>query len=230
MSEILLFSLTAMANPTLVAVTTVMLLLPNPRRLMVGYLVGALVMSISIGLAIVFAFQNAGAVQTAKKTVNPVIDIVVGVLLLLIAALLASGRPSQVRQRRRARKAENGEKKKKTPRWQRILIERGSARIAVVVGALLTLPGASYLAALHGIIHLDASPTATVLVVLLVNVIMLAPLEVPLIAFTVAPEATPGAIVRVRDWFSRNGLRGAIYGAAILGALLIVRGVIEAVS
>jgi Sap-like sulfolipid-1-addressing protein len=228
MNTVLLFSLTAMANPTLVAVTTVMLLLPNPRRLMVGYLIGALVMSISIGLAIVFAFQGAGAVQTAKKTVNPIVDIVLGVLLLLIAALLASGRPGEVRQRRRARKAETGEKK--TPRWQRILIERGSVRIAIVVGALLTLPGASYLAALHGIIKLDASTTVTVLVVLLVNVIMLAPLEVPLIAFTVAPEATPGAIARVRAWFARNGVRAAIYGATIVGTLLIVRGVIEAVS
>jgi Sap, sulfolipid-1-addressing protein len=228
MNTVLLFSLTAMANPTLVAVTTVMLLLPNPRRLMVGYLIGALVMSISVGLAIVFAFQNAGAVQTAKKTVNPIVDIVLGVLLLLIAALLASGRPGEVRQRRRARKAETGEKK--TPRWQRILIERGSVRIAIVVGALLTLPGASYLAALHGIIKLDASTTVTVLVVLLVNVIMLAPLEVPLIAFTVAPQATPGAIARVRGGFARNGVRAAIYGATILGVLLIIRGVIEAVS
>lgn len=228
MSEVLFFSLTAVANPTLIAVTTVMLLLPNPRRLMVGYLVGALAMSISIGMAIVFAFQNAGAVQTAKNTVNPIVDIVVGVLLLAISALLASGRPAQVRERRRARKGET--KEKKTPRWQRYLVERGSVRIAVVVGALLTLPGASYLAALHAIIKLDASTTVTVLVVLLVNVIMLALLEIPLIAFTVAPEWTPGAIARVRGWFGRNGVRAVIYVAAIVGALLVIRGVIEAVS
>jgi hypothetical protein len=227
MSEVLFFSLTAMANPTLVAVTTVMLLLPNPRRLMVGYLVGALVVSIAIGLAIVFAFQDAGAVQTAKKTVNPAVDIVVGTLLLAAAALVASGRPAAVRQRRRARK---GGTEKKTPRWQRFLVDRGSARIAAVVGGLLTLPGASYLAALHAIVKLHPSTTATVLVVLLVNVIMLALLEVPLILFTVAPEWTPGAIARVRGWFSRNGVRAAIIVASVVGTLLIVRGVIEAVS
>jgi hypothetical protein len=228
MSTVLFFSLTAMANPTLIAVTTVMLLLPNPRRLMVGYLIGALVMSVSIGLAIVFAFQSAGAVQTAKNTVNPIVDIVVGVLLLAIAALLASGRPAKVRERRRARKADTREKK--TPRWQRYLVDRGSLRIAAVIGALLTLPGASYLAALHAIIKLDASTTPTVLVVLLVNVIMLAPLELPLIAFTVAPDWTPNAIARARGWFARYGVRAAIYGAAIVGALLVIRGVIEAVS
>jgi hypothetical protein len=228
MKNVLFFSLTAMANPTLVAVTTVMLLLPSPRRLMVGYLVGALGMSISIGLAIVFAFQNAGAVKTAQRTVSPAVDIVVGVLLLAIAALLASGRPAALRQRRRARTANGGEKK--TPRWQRYLIDRGSLRIAIVVGALLTLPGASYLAALHAIIKLDADPTPTVLLVLMVNVIMLSLLEVPLIAFTVAPDWTPGAIARVRAWFARYGLRAGIYAAAIVGALLVVRGVIEAVS
>ena len=36
MNTVLLFSLTAMANPTLVAVTTVMLLLPDPKKLMFG--------------------------------------------------------------------------------------------------------------------------------------------------------------------------------------------------
>jgi hypothetical protein len=33
--------LTAALNPTLLAPTTVMLLLPNPKRLLLGYLLGA---------------------------------------------------------------------------------------------------------------------------------------------------------------------------------------------
>jgi hypothetical protein len=41
-SQIILLSLTASLNPTLVAATTVMLLLPSPTRLMLGYLLGAL--------------------------------------------------------------------------------------------------------------------------------------------------------------------------------------------
>ena len=35
--SVLLFSLTATVNPTLVAATTVMLLLPSPKKLMLGY-------------------------------------------------------------------------------------------------------------------------------------------------------------------------------------------------
>ena len=41
MSKIFLFSLTAALNPTLLAATTVMLLLPKPKRLLLGYLLGA---------------------------------------------------------------------------------------------------------------------------------------------------------------------------------------------
>jgi hypothetical protein len=44
---IFLLSLSAMLNPSLLAALTVMLLLPNPKRLMVGYLLGAYLTSIT---------------------------------------------------------------------------------------------------------------------------------------------------------------------------------------
>ena len=49
MGEVILLSLAASLNPTLVAATTVMLLLPDPSKLMVGYLLGALMTSITLG-------------------------------------------------------------------------------------------------------------------------------------------------------------------------------------
>ena len=56
------------------------------------------------------------------------------------------------------------------------------------MGALLTLPGFSYLAALSGISKLNYATVPTVLLVLMVNLIMLALIEAPLIGFAVAPE------------------------------------------
>jgi hypothetical protein len=38
LADIFVLSLVAVANPTLLAATTVMMLLPSPRRLMAGYL------------------------------------------------------------------------------------------------------------------------------------------------------------------------------------------------
>jgi hypothetical protein len=217
-----------MANPTLIAVTTIMLLLPDPKRLMLGYLAGAMLTSITLGLVIVFAAEDSSLVKSGKHTVNPVLDLVFGGLLLTVALVLHSGRDRPVRERRAARKAARS-KEKKTPRWQRAL-SKGDPRAAFVVGILLTLPGASYLAALTSLAKLDYSTTETVLVVLLINVIMLALLEVPLISFALAPKATPVAIERVKTWFKAKGRTVFTIGATIVGSLLILRAMIVLIA
>jgi Sap-like sulfolipid-1-addressing protein len=226
MSQVLLFSLTAMANPTLLAVTTVMLILPNPKRLMLGYLAGAYLMSVPVGLVIVLAVKNSGLVRSGKTTINPALDFAFGVLLLIVAFILASGRDRPVRERRAERKAT---KPKKTPRWQKAL-NKGDPRLTVAIGAILTLPGASYLAAMDSIARLHYTGAANVGLVLLVNVIMLVPLEVPLIAFAIAPEWTPATIDRVKAWFSRDGRRVLMTGCLAVGSLVILRGAVTILS
>ncbi|MGZ6639234.1 MAG: hypothetical protein ACXVII_41165, partial [Solirubrobacteraceae bacterium] len=64
MGQVILLSLTASLNPTLVAATTVMLLLPSPGKLMLGYLLGAYVTSITLGLVIVFTASNSSTTNT----------------------------------------------------------------------------------------------------------------------------------------------------------------------
>ena len=220
MQQVLVFSFTAMANPTLLAAATVLLLLPNPKRLMLGYLLGALMTSVTIGLVIVFTLQGSPAVSTTKHTIGPAMDIALGGILLVISIVIASGRPSEFRAERRERKKEKG-----PPRWQRALAG-GSMRITFVIGALLTLPGFSYLAALDGIIKLNSGTAQTVLLVLMVNAIMLAFIEIPLVSFTIAPEWTPTAIDRAKTWFARHAQQVAVGSTGILGSLLILRGAI----
>ena len=228
MGEVLLFSLTAMLNPTLLTATTVMLLLPTPSRLMLGYLLGALTMSITLGIVIVFTLSGSQTVSTAEKKLNPAVDLALGGVLLVIAFVLRSGRPERYLEQRRERKGHEHEDKQ-PPLWQRA-IGRGSARVTFAVGALLTLPGASYLAALISIHKLDYSTVETVVLVVLVNIIMLALIEIPLVGFAVAPQWTPGAVDRAKAWFSRNAAKAAVFGAAGLGTLLIIRGVITLIS
>ena len=68
-------SLLAMFNPTLLAAVTMMLLLPNTKKLMLGYLLGAYLTSISLGLVIVFSLHGSGSVESARHTLSPVEDI-----------------------------------------------------------------------------------------------------------------------------------------------------------
>ena len=93
------------------------------------------------------------------------------------------------------RREEKAQRDKPPPRWQRAM-NKGSARTTFVIGALLTLPGASYLAALDKMSKLDVSNAVIVLIVIGFNIVMLTLLEGPLLCFAFAPDWTPGAIER----------------------------------
>lgn len=227
MGQVILLSLTASLNPTLVAATTVMLLLERPSRLMIGYLVGAYMTSITLGLVIVFSLSNSSTTNTTENTLSPAIDIALGGLALAASFILYTGRYERLRETRRTRKAEKPDKG--PPRWQREL-SKGSARTTFVVGALLTLPGASYLAGLDQIHKLKYSTTVTVLLVIGFNLVMLWLLEVPLASFLVAPDWTPRAIERAKLWVSRHAHVFAVRGFAAIGLLLVIKGIVGLVS
>lgn len=223
MGEVLILALTSSLNPTLVAATTVMLLLPRPVKLMTGYLLGALMTSITLGLVIIFSLPTSGLTGTTRHTLSPGVDIGLGLIAVVMALVLRSGRDQRVRDRRRERKAAKPDKG--PPRWQRAL-QKGSARTTFAVGALLTLPGASYLAGLSALHKLKYTPAVTVLVVLGFNLIMLWLLEVPLAAFLIAPDATPDRLARAKAWVSRHARKFAVRGLGAIGLLLIIKGII----
>lgn len=223
MGEIFVYSLVAAANASLLAAVTAMLFLPNPRRLLVGYLLGGLLVSLTIGFVIVFSVHQAGSTSTAQNTLSPAMDISLGLILLVVGYVL-SGERAELRRERRKR--EQGATEKKPSRVDRAL-GRGSARVTFLVGMALTLPGVSYLAALHKLDELNYGTVPTILVVLGFNAMLLILIEVPLIGYFFAPDRTVAAVQGFKSWLSRNGLRAGTYLAGGLGTLLILRGVIE---
>jgi Sap, sulfolipid-1-addressing protein len=224
---VILLSLTASLNPTLVAATTVMLLLDKPAKLMGGYLLGAYITSIALGLVIVFSLSSSSVTSTTKHTLSPAVDIGLGAVALAVAFVLYTGRAERLRERRRARKESKGPRQ--PARWQREL-SKGSARTTFLIGALLTLPGASYLAGLDAIHKQKFSTAVTVLVVVGFNVVMLWLLEVPFASYIVAPSWTPRAVERAKLWISRHAHMFAVRGATALGALLVIKGIIGLIS
>ena len=223
MGDVILLSLTASLNPTLVAATTVMLLLDRPARLMAGYLLGAYITSITLGLVIVFSLSSSGATTTTENTVSPAVDIGLGAVFLAIAFVFYTGRVERMRAQRAARKAAKGPAE--PPRWQREL-SKGSPRLTFIIGAALTLPGASYLAGLHRIHELHYSTVETVLLVIGFNLVMMWLLEVPFASFLIAPAWTPQAIARARAWVSRHSHAFIVRGTATIGILLVIKGLI----
>jgi hypothetical protein len=216
-------ALSAMFNPTLLAAVTVMMLLSEPKRLMLAYLLGAYLASISIGLLIVFRLHDTAFISTARTGLTPAEDLVFGLLLVVAAAVLLTDRFDEARERRRHRKEARRGSESLPERW----LGKGSPRIAFVVGIALTLPGASYLLALKRMAELDAATVPTAALVVAFCLIQMAFLELPLIGYAVAPERTEQRVQAFREWLARSGTRLAGQVALALGALLLVRGAVE---
>lgn len=214
-------SLTAMLNPTLLAATTLMMLLPAPKRLMLGYLLGSYLTSISAGLLIVFSFHDSSSVESARTTFTPAEDLVFGAIFVIVGLVLRSS----LGEERRRRKKESAKKES----WPERMLGRGSPKVAFAVGAVLSFPGASYLVALNRLVHLDPGTGATVFLVVLFCVVQALFLELPLIGYAISPEGTERNVARFRDWIASRGRTVAARGAIVIGGLLLVRGVLELV-
>jgi hypothetical protein len=228
MGQIFLLSLVAAANATLLAAVTVMLFLPSPSRLLLGFLIGAFLISLTTGFVIVFAVHDSDPTSTAQNTLSPAMDIALGLIALLVAYVLGSGHDERLKKRRRSRRAEKGkEEAEKGPSKVEQLLGRGSARITFALGVVLTLPGVAYLVALHDLDQLNYGTVPTILVILGFNVMLMLLLEIPLLGYAFAPERTVVEVERFRTWLSENGRRMGIIVTAAIGAFLVVRGVIE---
>jgi Sap, sulfolipid-1-addressing protein len=226
--DIFLLGLLSMFNPSLLAAVTVMLLLPSPKRLMAGYLLGAYMTSIT--LVIVFTLQGSNTESTSKHTISPLEDIVVGLLVVAIAFVLATGRDQPLQDRRRAKKdaklRAQEEAGKPTESLPLRMLGKGDPRITFVVGAVLSFPGVSYLTALDKIHHLNPGTVATVLLVIGFCLMQQILLEVPLLGYLFAPDRTQDTITRFKSWMGRKGRTAAVIGAAVIGVILIARGLI----
>jgi hypothetical protein len=222
--SIFLLSLLAMFNPTLLAAVTIMMLLPEPRRLITGYLLGAYLTSIGLGIAIALTLHGSSGVESSKKTLSPIEDLAFGAILAIVGWVLLSGRATEIKERRRLRKEEkHGPVEQKESLPERLL-GRGDMRVTFAVGALLSLPGASYLVALDKIAKLGWPKASTAIAVIVFCLIQQLLLEAPLFGFWVAPDWTGRAVIKFREWIADNAARAAGWVALTLGCLLIIRG------
>jgi hypothetical protein len=219
-------SFLAMANPSLLAAVTVMLLLPHPKRLMSAYLLGAYTTSIAVGLAFVFSLHGSNFVKTSKHTLSPGQDILAGLIAFAIAVALLHRRDEQFRRWRERRKAAKAIDRSPRKSWSERMLGGGSAGVAYVVGAAVSFPGVTYLNALDHIVKLNPPDAFILLLVVYFCAMQQIFLEVPLISYAVAPEWTHDAVVRFRAWLSRRGRVIAVILLSLISAVLVSRGLI----
>ncbi len=222
--------LSAITSPT--AIAAVLLILSRPRAipLLAAYVIGSFVASMVVGLAAVEALKSIGTFNPGQRSANPTVHLVAGVLVLATAAFLRSDRSSPIRRRaaamRAERKARHARKGHEGPSRTTRLLSRGSVGITVALGVAMHLPGMLYLVALTDVAHESLSTPHTIAVLAAFNAIMLLPIELPLIAFAVAPRWTKDTLDRMDAWLRANERRAIQLTALAAGGYLIVVGLV----
>ena len=222
MGQVFVFAFTAALNPTLLTGVTVMLTLDRPERLLIGFLAGALVTSVTCGLVLVFALPHSSTSSTAKHSVNPILNIALGGGLVGRVRRRDRTRPTATRLERAQTGALCG---KPDPRWRRQL-SKGSARDTFVVGSSGS-PGASYIAGMDLLHKQNTGTVVTVLLVLAFNAIMLAPTRAPLTRLRVRTRVDRRHDRAFQQPADPSWRPVALIAGAIAGVLLILRGIVN---
>ena len=216
MWELIPLALLSAVYPTLIAVVVVALAMPRPARAMAFFLLGGMIASVGVGLAIVFALQGTSLVSGSSSPVDPIVYFGVGVLALLLAAVVKRRPP--------------GDHKEGSGRVTRLLSRSQRASVAFAVGLFLNLaPGAWYVVALKDIAQSGYDKTEVVAVVVAFCIIQYALIEIPLLGFVFAPERAADLSRRFSAWLGDNSRTVTVGILTAGGSYMIVRGIVTVV-
>lgn len=207
-------------EPFRVGMTILMINRPRPLLQLLAFLAGGFAMGTAVGVVVLFVLRPA--MGSAHFTL-PRVQIVVGIVLLVNAAVVATGVLS-----RRGEQSANwadGRFGSLATRARQLLNGR-SLWTAGVVGLGIALPSIDYLAVLALIAASGAAAAAQVSALLLFNVVAFGFVEIPLLSYLVAPERTRATLAALQDWLRTRRRRALTILLAVVGCVLVVAGVV----
>ena len=97
----------------------------------------------------------------------------------------------------------------------------------MLIGALVGIPGASLLTALHNLVTGKSSTATQVLAVIVFVIIDFALIIIPFAFLELRPEATKARLKHGQDWLLSHARQLMAYTALILGAYLAVSALVR---
>jgi hypothetical protein len=220
-ADLIPLALAAAVYPPLLAGIIILLARDKPVAMLGAFMAGGMIVSVVLGLLIVFVLGDWLS-SRSQDSASPIVDIVIGVLSLVGAFVL----------HQRIREREHGvvrasKKPKDGPSRTQQMLNEGTPWAAFVAGLIVCLPGIWYLDALKDIAQSNPSTAAVVVEIVVFIVIMFVLAELPLIGYLVAPEATQSRVASFQAWMSRNGRTVGMWAAALIGAYLTIKGIVN---
>jgi hypothetical protein len=204
---VLVMAIAVSMEPFRVGMTALMLNRPRPALQLLAFLSGGFAMGATVGLVVIFAFRP-GLLGSAHFTL-PKVQIVIGALAVLVAALLATGVVPAP----------------KLPARARGLAFGPSLWVAGVAGLGIALPSIDYLAVLAVIVASGAARSTQVGALLVFNVVAFTLVELPLVAYLLAPDRTRALMTSLNDWIQSRRRRGVAAVLVAVGCVLLGAGI-----
>ncbi|AOS91293.1 GAP family protein [Mycobacterium intracellulare] len=221
----MLFTIGVMAlavslEPFRIGMTVLMLNRPKPLLQLLAFVAGGFAMGLTVGATVLFLLRRV-LLRSTYFTL-PRVQILIGALALAAAAGLATKIAAD---RRRGSRGVPPDRDRAGPAWLttrlRRLLDGRSLWVAAAAGLGIALPSVDYLAAL-ALILASGAPVMTQLGALLMfNVIAFSLVEIPLVAYLLAPTATRAAMTALQDWI-RSRRRIEVAGLLVAVGLVLL--------
>jgi hypothetical protein len=227
-AEFFALAFLAAVNPKLLALDLLLVENRRPRAMFLWLLIGGLTVGVTIGLLDVLVF-HVDAINN-QRSISAGVDLALGLFLLVAGALVATGRvhgrkaPGPAGDRR----PEKQEKKKeKKDSWAQRLLAEPRLALAVLVGAVIGIPGASYLTALHHLVAGKYSTAIEVIAVFVFVIISFLLIIIPYAFLELRPEATKARLKRSQLWLGSHAKQLIAVVALLLGAYLAISALVQ---
>ncbi len=197
-------------EPFRIGMSVLMLNRPRPHLQLAAFLCGGFLMGLTVGAVVLFALESR--LPTSAHFTLPRVQIVIGVLALLAAAILAVTKGRD----------------RTAPAWLSRLLDGQSLWVAAAAGLGIALPSVDYLAALAVIAAAGVAPATRLAALLMFNAVAFALVEIPLLAYLVAPQRTYAAMTSLHQWIRARRRREVAALLAVVGSVLLAAGLLAA--
>jgi hypothetical protein len=206
-------ALLAALSPTALLIGAIYLGSARPRLTATFYLIGAVAMSVVMGVVILVVLRSAGLSHSGQHAPRYGLRLGFGVLLLVAGVVVA---------RRKPQAPDSADRK---PGLVARMAADPAPLSAFLVGVLVFAPGATFLAALQVIATARADVEATVVAVIIVVVINVVLVWLPIVLHILAPERTTRYLTAFNTWLRRNGRTVLIWAFVLVGGIMVGTGI-----
>jgi Sap-like sulfolipid-1-addressing protein len=234
---VLVLALVAATDPVRLGTAVLLISRPRPMLNLLAFWLGGMTTGIAAALGVLILLRDftpifmQNVASTAAGSTARHIQIAIGVLALLIAALIAVGFSARERvpmpggdPSALVLRPSNPTAFSRLSARAQDALDGGSLWVAFLAGLGMATPPVPYLAALVAILASGAAIGTQVSAAVIFTVVAFAVVEIPLVSYLATPAKTHAVMLQLHDWVRARRRRILAVVVAVVGVMLVATG------